>query len=187
MQNTTNGLRPFNTYSCCTTGFAIWYLSGGLWYPGMTLSNHCGTNRDWHTPNSELFVGNTGAGNNGLDANYLTGSDDSTTVYIGANNSSSGLAINGGVYPSVGTAVCYSGGYSGAVCYNTIEDRLLPTPAASALASGRPMTTDSRLRGTGTVVGRSSPRPPAADSTASEPMSRVPATMESFCPSSARR
>lgn len=105
----------------CTGGFAIRYPSGGQWHPGMTLSNHCGANKQWKTPVSGTFVGNTGAGNAGLDANYLSGQDYAPAVYIGQNNSATGLSINGALYPTLGASVCYDGGFSGAMCSNIID------------------------------------------------------------------
>jgi len=85
------------------------------------LSNHCGSNQQWKTPVSGTFVGNTGGGNGGLDANYLSGSTYDPDVYIGADNSASGLSINGALYPSLGASVCYDRGFSGADCNNTID------------------------------------------------------------------
>ena len=119
----------------CTGGFAIRYPSGGQWHPGMTLSNHCGANTQWHTPVSGTFVGNTGAGNGGLDGNYLSGSNYDPDVYIGPNNSASGLSINGALYPTLGASVCYDGGFSGASCYNTIDSY----PAYVQIGTGGPV------------------------------------------------
>jgi hypothetical protein len=68
----------------------------------MTLSNHCRANAQWKTPVSGMVVGNSGAGNSGLDANYISGSNYDPDVYIGPDNSASGLAINGALYPTMG-------------------------------------------------------------------------------------
>lgn len=122
----------------CTGGFAIRYPSGGQWHPGMTLSNHCGANAQWKTPVSGTFVGNTGAGNGGLDGNYLSGSNYDPDVYIGADNSASGLSINGALYPTLGASVCYDGGFSGASCNNIID-----TYPAYALGWGPGYWTDN--------------------------------------------
>ncbi|HLL67734.1 MAG TPA: hypothetical protein VK453_18765 [Micromonosporaceae bacterium] len=86
----------------------------------MTLSRHCGKNLRWQTPDSERFVGNTAGGVASNDSTYMTGEDYGGGVYVGPNNSSDGATINGYVTPTMNTHVCYSGGFSGAICGNYI-------------------------------------------------------------------
>jgi len=118
-----SGIWPFFSYSYCTTGFAARRNSDNV--EALTLSNHCGANADWHTPNSGLPLGNTNSGVPGADSNYISGQDYGASVYVGPYTSGSGVTINGYVLPSEGTLVCYEGGFSGASCNSYITDTLV--------------------------------------------------------------
>lgn len=117
-----SGFWPFYSYSYCTAGFAARRNSDNV--EAMTLSYHCGTSQEWHTPEGGLSLGNTSAGVSGVDGAYISGKDYGASVYVGPNNSSGGVPINGYVIPAVGTFICYEGGFSGASCNSTVTDIL---------------------------------------------------------------
>jgi hypothetical protein len=73
------------------------------------------------------------------------------TVYIGPDNSATGLPLNGALYPTLNASVCYDGGFSGTSCYNTIDSY----PAYGTGDSGRPVvapSTGSGLNGIGIIA-----------------------------------
>jgi len=78
--------------------------------------DHCGTDQERHTPEGGLTLGNTSSGVADVDGAYISGRDYGATVYVGPNNSSSGVTIKGYVIPTEGTLICYEGGFSGASC-----------------------------------------------------------------------
>jgi hypothetical protein len=107
-------------YTYCSTAFAATRNSDTA--PAMITSRHCGGNQEWHAPIGDEYVGRTAGGHSDSDSTYLTGSSSgySPVVYVGPYTSNQGVAINGLTIPAVGTHVCYSGGFSGAVCDNTV-------------------------------------------------------------------
>ncbi|MDQ7907630.1 hypothetical protein RB614_24210 [Phytohabitans sp. ZYX-F-186] len=163
-----SGIWPFYSYSYCTAGFAARRDSDNV--EAMTLSYHCGTSQEWHTPEGGLTLGNTSSGVADVDGAYISGRDYGATVYVGPNNSSSGVAINGYVIPTEGTLVCYEGGFSGASCNSYVttilayedgigpgfwtEDAAQQAPAGQGDSGGPVLagSTGSGLNGIGVIT-----------------------------------
>jgi streptogrisin D len=107
------------TYYYCTTGWAARRRSNNQ--EVMITARHCGTNKDWRTPEGNRLVGHSDGGNAGLDAMSISGGDYSPFIYIGSWDSSSSLRVGSSGYPSVNQYYCTSGSWSGAVCNNRAQ------------------------------------------------------------------
>ncbi|MBX9395079.1 S1 family peptidase [Streptomyces sp. TRM72054] len=101
----------FRNYTYCTTAFPVRRSNGT---EGILSAQHCGTNKEWRTPQGDRLVGTSDSGSSSLDAMVLTGASYGAAIYIGDYASTSGAYVGAAANPSVNSYVFASGSWSGA-------------------------------------------------------------------------